>query len=313
MFCFAAVADVTPFEQDNGVYGQPARDGHLSFDLAVPNGRRLLALLDAARTDRRPYDVVLGQMWSGYIDVGALERAKQLYGVLTVTVGMDDRHAFRIRKLGRELGTCGLAGTVDFVLTAAPEAVGWFLAEGCAASFWPEASDPALFRPIPELGKDIDVCFVGARYGVRKRLVRRLEAAGVRVVARGVGWPHGRIPIGEVPTLFVRSKIVLGVGTVGHSETLLALKLRDFDGPMSGSCYVTHDNSDLGLVYDVGNEIEVYEEGADCVRVVTELLADDGRCERIATAGRRRAAAEDTWEQRFQELFGILRGAEPRS
>jgi spore maturation protein CgeB len=113
-----------------------------------------------------------------------------------------------------------------------------------------------------------------------------------------------------VPHLFACSRIVLGIGTVAQSDRLVALKMRDFDGPMSGSCYVTQRNSDLELLYEVGEEIAVYGSDDECVHVVRELLNDDRRREQIAAAGRRRAASAHTWELRFRQLLAVLRGEE---
>lgn len=302
------VAGVTVFTQRDGRYGQTAPEGRLSFDLAVPNGERLLDLLDLAERRSEPVDLVLGQMWSGYLDPSALDRARREHGALVVNIGMDDRHTFAVSKLGRELGTRALSSAVDCVATAAPEAVEWFRHEGCAALFFPEASDPDLFRPMPELGKPHDVVFVGEGYGVRRRVVERLAESGVDVVTHGSGWPNGRLAASEVPAAFAQAKVVLGVGTIGQSASLVALKLRDFDGPMSGSCYVTTANPDLDLVYDIGREIVTYADIDDCARVVRELLADDERRHRIAAAGRERAVRDHSWERRFGELFAFLRG-----
>ena len=304
----AEVANATPFTTRDGSYGQVGPDGTLSFDRAEANGARLLDVLaEATRTDQA-FDAVIGQMWGGYMPPKALADAKEQFGVVVVNIGMDDRHTFELRKLGRELGTRMLAPVVDLVATAAPEAVGWFRREGCPAMFFPEASDARLFRPDAGSGKRHDVCFVGARYGIRARVVERLAHAGIRVVARGVDWTAGPIATSDVPRLFAESRIVLGIGTVGHSSSLRALKLRDFDGPMSGTCYVTHDNPDLHLVYDVGREIAVYRDEDDAVAVVCSLLAHSERRDAIAQAGRSRAERDHTWERRFASLFEVLRG-----
>lgn len=305
----ARIGEVTPFRQPDGTYGQATPDGHLSFDNAIPNGRRILELAATAASVGLSYDVLIGQMWDGYIDGDALSQLRQQFPTLVVNIGLDDRHAFAVRKLGRLIGTRGLIPHIDLAATASPESVGWYLKEGCPAVFFPEASDPNLFRPQPDVAKCFDVAFVGACYGIRQRIVERLLAAGIRVEARGAGWPAGRIPTNDVPRLFAQARIVLGVATIGHSESLYGLKLRDFDGPMSGTCYVTHDNPDLARLFDVGEEIAVYRDDDDCVRVVRDLLRDDARREGIAQRGRDRAVREHTWIHRFGDLFQVLHGS----
>lgn len=306
----ATVADVMPFTKRDGSYGQLDAHGRLSFALTRDNGTRLLELLADAEARARPFHLIVGQMWSGYTDPSVLEFAKRRFGIVVVNLAMDDRHAFEARKAGRSLGTRRLASAIDLAATAAPEAVDWYRAEGCAAIFFPEASDSELFRPRPEIGKAYDVSFVGACYGIRKRLVTRLCRDGIQVHARGEGWPEGRVPVRDVPDLFARSRIVLGTGAVGQSERLVALKLRDFDGPMSGSCYVTQRNADLDPLFRVGEEVVVYEDVEDCVGVISGLLADAARRERIAYAGRARAEGEHTWGHRFRHLMVVLHDAD---
>jgi glycosyl transferase family 1 len=302
------VSDVVPFTQRDGAYGQLTRDGHLSFGLAEAIGTQIVAVVEDAARRGAPFDVLVGQMWDGYVDARALATVRDRHGILVVNLAMDDRHAFELHKLGRAVGTHGLIPHIDLAATAAPEAVDWYRKDGCPAIYLPEASDPTLFRPMPELGKVHDVAFVGARYGIRERLVGRLIRSGIQVEARGSGWPGGRIATSDVPRLFATSKLVLGIGTVGHSEQLMALKMRDFDGPMSGSCYVTHANPDLSDLFEIGSEIEVFHDDLDCVRVAKELLGDDSRREELARRGRRRAERDHTWRSRFDTILEVLRG-----
>lgn len=306
----AAVGEVSVFAQDDDTYGQLTHDGQLSFRLAKPNGRRLLALLDGGRRSGRPYNVVVGQWWSGYSSAEALRAARDEFGVILVNLAMDDRHVFKARVLGRRIGTRGLVDGIDLCATTAPEAVAWYQAEGCPAIWFPLASDPQLFRPMPALGKECDVCFVGARYGIRQRLVEQLHSAGVDVRAYGSGWPAGVAAPSDVPSLFAQARIVLGVGTIGHSETLIGLKLRDFDGPMSGSCYVCHANDDLRDLYEFGREIAVYDDVDCCIRLVGQLLRNDRLREDIGAAGRARASRDHTWSDRFKVLIDVLDGVE---
>ena len=205
------------------------------------------------------------------------------------------------------MGSYGLIRYVDAVLTAAPECVEWYLKEGCPALFFPEASDPNIFYPMAQLPKVHDVSFVGARYGIREKIVQGLRSAGVSVSAFGNGWEGGRLSTDDVPRLFAQSKIILGLGTIGHCTDFYALKLRDFDGPMSGSFYLTHDNPDLRELYEVGREIETYRDIEDCVEKVKWYLQHDDERESIASAGRQRALNDHTWLCRFLDLFASLK------
>ncbi len=303
----ARFGTVVPFTKEDGSYGQVLGNLRFSLTLRDSNSKRLLDIVKSRANTAEAIGFVIGQMWDGYIDPAVLDTARREYGCIVVNIAMDDRHTFSgVHKHGVPIGTRGLVLSLDLVATTAPECVDWYLKEGCPAIFLPEASNPETFHSMPELGKAIDVCFVGARYGIRQGLVEALQKAGIRVQAYGSGWPNGRIANADIPRLFAQSKIVLGVGTVGHSRRLFHLKMRDFDGPMSGSCYVTNDNPDLRRLYHLGEEIAVYSDAEDCVRVVRHLLANDSEREEIARRGAARARAEHTWDRRFQYLWATI-------
>ncbi|MBI2311631.1 MAG: glycosyltransferase [Betaproteobacteria bacterium] len=299
---------LTAFTRADGSYGQnhPGPEA----ERRATNTQRLLALFAELHARHEVPDLLIAQTWAGFVEPGALTRIREAYGTVVVNIALDDRHQYQGRKVNGEWwGTRGLIPHIDLALTAAPECVEWYLKEGCPAIFFPEASDPDIFHPMPELPKVHDVSFVGARYGVREQIVTALGEAGIRVTACGTGWRRGRLGNDQVPRLFAQSKIVLGVGTIGHCEDFYALKLRDFDAPMSGSFYLTHDNPDLRAVYEVGREIETYRSIAECVDKVRAFLGDEAARERIARDGRERAVRDHTWDRRFGDLVSLLMGA----
>lgn len=296
--------DLTLFARSDGAYGH--NDWREPEVRRRANGTRLADILDGLEEAGRLPDVVLTQTWATLMDPAALAAARRR-GCVVVNIAMDDRHQYRGARIGSGWGgTLGLIGSLDLALTAAPECVSWYQKEGCAALYFPEASDPSIFGPMPGVPKLHDVCFVGACYGIRRDIVTRLRRAGIAVTAYGSGWERGRIAVEEVPRLFAQSKIVLGVGTIGHCRDFYALKLRDFDGPMSGSLYLTHDNADLRGLYEVGQEIAVYGSADDCIDKVRYFLAHDREREAMAAAGRLRAAREHTWDRRVTELLAEM-------
>lgn len=303
-----SLCQLTVFEQDGGTYGYLLNGSELSFGMADRNGAKLLQYLKTAKDEGDPFDVVIGQMWGGYTSVESLDQAKNDYGVSVINVGMDDRHTFDYRKIGRRVGAGLLASHVDLALTAASECVAWYQQLGCPALFFPEASDPVIFAPDPQAEKLYDVSFVGAKYGIREQVVRSLNLAGITVQTYGNGWERGRIATEEVPSLFNASRIILGVSTIGSSHSLMSLKMRDFDGPMSGSCYLTQFNADLNKLYSIGDEIMCYDTPENCVEVVTMLLSNDTLRRNIAIAGNKRATADHSWESRFKNLFNFVQG-----
>lgn len=303
----ARFGDVQCFTRGDGTYGQN-HPGPTSLRRAS-NTQRLVELFnEMERADCLP-DILIGQTWASFIDPVLFSELRNRYGTLVINIAMDDRHQYWGEKVdGLWGGTHGLIPHIDLALTAAPECVAWYQQEGCPALYFPEASDPAIYRPFPELPKQYEVSFIGGRYGVRERIVMALRAAGIEVAAFGNGWEGGRIATEDAPRVFAQSKIVLGVGTIGHCTDFFALKMRDFDAPMSGSLYLTHDNPDLRQLYAVGREIVTYQSLDDCIEQATYYLQHDQEREQVARAGYLRAINEHTWDRRFSTLFELLRG-----
>jgi len=302
----SVVAEAHVFESEPGRPGQVWPKDRSDVEPARRRNAALLRETVQSLRARGPLHAVVGQMWNLSMPNQTLAGLRQ-QGIQVVNISMDDRHAFLGWKLedGDRSGTSGLIGALDLACTAAPECVAWYERKGVPAIYLPEASDPDLFRPM-ELPKQYDVCFVGACYGLRQRMVEALERSGVRVQAYGNGWPKGRLPTDAASELFARSKIVLGCGTILHCEDFYALKLRDFDGPMSGSLYLTHNNPDLHELFVPDQEIVLFDDIPEMVRKVRHYLAHDDQRERIAKAGRERARRDHTWKQRFQTVFSRL-------
>lgn len=304
----ARISELTCFTRVDGSYGQNDTASPLLRKRA--NTDRLWGLVkELADQDKAP-DILIAQTWACLIEPEIFSRIRQAYGTLIINIAMDDRHQYWGDKVKGEWGgTFPLIPHIDLALTAAPECVDWYMKEGCPALFFPEASDPEIFHPMPELPKIHDVCFVGGRYGIREQIVEALRNTGIRVSAFGSGWEGGRIDTESVPALFAQSRIILGVGTIGHCTDFYALKMRDFDATMSGSFYLTHDNPDLRKLFEVGEEVATYHSIEDCVEKARYYLNHDMEREAIASAGCQRAVAEHTWDHRFGMLINILKGA----
>ena len=299
------MGSLTYFTQADGSYGQNYF-GPLK-ERVLENSKRLWEMVQQLSVKGNPPDILIAQTWRSLIDGAVLSKIRNVYRTVIINIAMDDRHQYRGEKIKSTWsGTSALIPHIDLALTAAPECVAWYLKEGCPALFFPEASDPDIFFPMPELPKIHDVCFVGACYGIRKKVVETIKASGIKVAAFGNGWPNGRIAIEEVPKLFAQSKIVLGVGTIGHCTDFYSLKMRDFDALMSGSLYLTHHNPDFDNLFVIGKEIETYHTPKESVGKVVYYLNHPDETEAIARAGRLRAEKEHTWEKRLGGLFEYL-------
>jgi len=297
------VFNVRYFTQSDGAYGAYSRSDKNCKQL---NSERLLHILAELELQGFVPDLILMQTWGWRIDVDILRKIKNKYQCLIVNIGMDDRHSYTIQNDWSE-GTYGLIPVLDLVLTSAPECALWFKKEGVNAVYFPEASHPDFYFPIKNIDKLYDVGFIGAKYGVRENIVNRLMQEGVDVKCYGNGWPSGRLPLKDTNLFFNQCRIVLGVGTIGHTEDFYALKLRDFDATMSGAVYLTHNNPDLHSLFNVGDEVFLAENEEEFVIKCKELLSlSDFQLEKISERTAEHSKLMHSYENRFFILKNYL-------
>jgi len=266
------------------------------------NRAMLASFLDRHAT--QPVDVVVGYM-TDYDTAPETVLEMKRAGAIVVNMCFDDKLYFSGSYKGCSLGVKGLAPVVDLNLTNSPESVVKYAVSGGLAMFWPGAAHPEVHRP-HGLPFEFDVSFAGRKYGRRPGFMEALKNKGIRVACFGPGWDSGPLSGEEMVKLYSRSRINLGFAGVGHSWKLMCLKGRDFEVPMSGGLYLTQDNPELSMVYDVGSEIVTYGGIDDCAGKIERLLADPGRAEQIRHSGRKRALKDHTWERRFEGLFRVI-------
>ncbi len=303
------VFDVVEMRNLRGGYGQLFAAQHKlgEAEALQLNSDSVVAAYEAALREGE-VDIVLGQLWADFLNLEALQKIHQGRSIV-INVAMDDRGvpALWATKKGREMGAYGLASATDLVLNTSKECCPRYLLKGCPALFFPLASDPDLFAPGPQ--RDVDVSFVGANYGIRSSVIRAIESLGIKVQAFGPGFASGMIGPEQMAEVFGRSKIVLGVGTCGHTRDLITMKLRDFDSPMSGALYVTTRNPDLNEFFVEGEEIVFYEAPGEAARKIQFYLSNEPARQHIAAAGFARSRRDHTWKQRLRQTFqhlGIL-------
>ena len=285
------------------------------FDESKPDwlGRRdemnraLLRAFEAANR-QRPVDLVIGYI-SGYTVAPQVLQQMASRGAVIVNFCFDDKIAWpgRIRG-GRYTSTAAIAQAVDLNLTSDPHGSARYFAHGGLCLFHPEAADPEWYKPL-KMPFQYDVSFVGARYGWRPTLIRELRRRGVEVECFGKGWPNGAIPNSQMNEIYARSRVNLGFGGIGFSKTLLCLKGRDFEVPMSGALYLTQDNPELSSVFNLGREILTYRDAEDCAQTIRAILKDDERAGQIRIAARERCLRDHTYRARWANVLRSLGAA----
>lgn len=249
-------------------------------------------------------DVVVGYL-SGYTTAPETLIEMANTGAAIFNFCWDDKLNFPGELLGGRYSTpAAIAHVVDLNLTNAPDSMVKYAVHGGLAMFWPEAAHPEVHHPY-EVPFEFDVSFVGACYGWRPKFISLLQRLGIKVECFGNGWPNGPLSDEEMIKLYSRSRINLGFAGVGHSRKLMCLKGRDFEVPMSGGLYLTQDNPELKLVFEVDREIVTYKDERNCADKIWALLVNPEMAATIRTAGRARCLLEHTYEVRWAQVFSM--------
>ena len=295
--------NVTIFNNSHGGYGPHFEiPGFHWLDVREVNDMSLIEQVKRAHSVRK-IDCVIGQMWSHVYSEKALLRVRSL-GIPVINIAMDDRlPELWMSKHGQRMGAVGLASGVDITLTTSPEACSWYSLENMPAIFWPLASDKNLFSAEVGAIKDIEILFVGNRYGIRGELVDYLSKNGVSVTCYGNGWPNGYVSAEQNVALSKRAKIILGVGAVGHCSDVYTLKLRDFDALMTGALYITHRNPDLLKLFTEGQDLECYVSPQELLAKLHYFLKHPHRAAEIGKKGQLLVKTKHSWDHRLNFTF----------
>ena len=112
----------------------------------------------------------------------------------------------------------------------------------------------------------------------------------------------------DVSEVFGQYEIVLNFSNVwgdGRPGSALIphVRLRDFEAPMSRTCYLTGYTDEISEFYELGKEIDTYESPGELVDKTNYYLNNPSAAESLRAAGYLRATKDHTWKRRFEELF----------
>jgi len=251
-------------------------------------------------------DILIGQMWADIYSAEVLKKIRNI-GIPVINIAMDDRLPIHwTTKANYRMGSVGFGSGADLVLTTSAETCAWYAAEGMSAIFWLLASDANLFSSRKTDLKDINILFIGNRYGIRAKIVDEMHKRGLSVTCYGQGWPNGPVKAEKNTELSKRAKIILGIGTVGHCSDIYTLKLRDFDALMTGALYITHRNPDLLKIFVEGVHLECYESLDELYQKLSFYLSHPTKREHIGKQGQQLAKERHSWDYRLLNTFRHL-------
>jgi hypothetical protein len=237
----------------------------------------------------------------------AIIEIQEKFGIPTVNLSLDDRNWWEeIERGDAESGLINIAAAYDLGWTSAKVALPWYWAEGGQAIYLPEGADTNWFRPI-DIEQDIDVGFVGSKFGYRPDIIENLRKAGLKVEVRGAGWCSGMIGDEEMLRFFNRTKINIGIGDMSYSRWLTNLKGRDFEIPATGrGLYLTTYNADLANEFHLGKEISCYRGIDEMIELIRYFLRNPDEVRNMASRARATCVTKHQWQHRFETIVRLL-------
>ncbi|MBW4506927.1 MAG: glycosyltransferase [Scytonematopsis contorta HA4267-MV1] len=121
----------------------------------------------------------------------------------------------------------------------------------------------------------------------------------------------GAIPFQQICSVFSSYEVILNFsnvwadGTPG-SKLIPHVRLRDFEAPMSRTCYLTGYTEEITNFYELGKEIDTYHTAEELVDKTKFYLSHPAEAEKLRNAGYQRALSDHTWKRRFEQLFAAI-------
>ncbi len=150
-------------------------------------------------------------------------------------------------------------------------------------------------------------------YGLRpKRMQKTIGEMGKEFEALVAGHAsQSPLSNDEVLSLYGRSKVTLGINHYIHPScrdlwNQTYSKLRDFEAPMSGACYLTQHTEELDRFYPEEGIIETYRSLDELCEKAKALSADKPLRDRMRRKAREYCIQYHTWQHRFERLFKRL-------
>ncbi|MBI3601114.1 MAG: glycosyltransferase family 1 protein [Nitrospinae bacterium] len=167
---------------------------------------------------------------------------------------------------------------------------GWVDPKRCSVLL--NGFDESLFRPIPNIQKDIDILFIGTITTRRKEILNRLKSQFNVLIASAFGE--------EMVRLFNRAKIVLNI----HAEDVLDTETRVFEVLGCGAFLLTERLSPENPFSR--NELVEFDTTEELCNKLQYFLNHDDDRNKIAGHGYAAAFSGHTYIHRAQEIIRIM-------
>jgi spore maturation protein CgeB len=269
-------------------------------------------------------DLVLVHEWNEPGLVAALGR-RRATGGSRFTLLFHDTHHRAVSDPGA-IGRFDLDG-YDGVLAFGEALRRRYLARGWGrrAWTWHEAADAALFRPLPEVGPERDLVWVG-NWGdgertdeLREFLLGPVRRLGLAAAVHGVRYPdhasaelagagiafRGWLPNHRVPDAFARARVTVHVPRRPYVEALPGIPtIRVFEALACGIPLVSAPWEDAEGLFPPGAYLAA-RDGSEMERHLRAVLADPDLRRGLVETGPAAVRARHTCAHRVDELLAV--------
>jgi spore maturation protein CgeB len=193
---------------------------------------------------------------------------------------------------------------------------------------WHEAADTRVFRPMPQIEKDLDLVWIG-NWGdgeraeeLREFVLEPVQALGLKAAVYGVRYPadalralaragieyRGWIANFRAPEIFARAKATVHVPRRPYADALPGIPtIRPFEALACAVpllCAPWHDSENL---FSAGKDYLSANSGAEMIAALRALYDAPERAGALARHGRQTILARHTCAHRAAELVAIAR------
>jgi spore maturation protein CgeB len=167
--------DLTPHQ----LHSDPRDPKHAPFN-ATHRPQLETKLLSAIERSHRqkPIDIFFSYFYGSYVGSDVIRAIRDM-GILTINWYCNGSYQFDL--------VAAIAPSYDFCLVPEKFRIDDYRRIGATPVYCQEAANPRIYRPSP-LPRDVDVSFVGQKYGDRPEYIQHLLEAGIDVQVWGPSW-----------------------------------------------------------------------------------------------------------------------------
>jgi spore maturation protein CgeB len=171
------------------------------------------------------------------------------------------------------------------------------------------------FRPgsFPSHLKAVQDCFRAEPWTALSRIFKqwKYREESRRMLMHLGSSAKGPIPFTRIAQVFAAYDVCLNFSNVWAdgrpgSPLIPHVRLRDFEGPMCRTCYLTAYTDEISEFYNLNVEIDTYRSEGELAEKTRFYLGHPDAADRLREAGWERAKRDHTWRRRFEQLFRLI-------